>query len=412
MDISLIKEILQNTDCPHPGGSEEERACADYLLGLCRSYCENAHIEPFSLPVSRPVSAELLVDGRRVECTPFFLSEDADVSGDLYFLHEYDRLSLKGCCGRIVVADGYPFHFQYKDIVDAGALALICYSGNAFAADSAIEQRSYVTEPSHGVRKIPAVTIHARDALYMFTHQSEKAVLRTRFERADALSGNIVMDFPGENGSFILCTAHYDSISGSHGSYDNMSGCLALLDLAGKLSNTPDRPYYGVRIVLTGCEELGGVGVKNYTALHAGELKQCALNVNVDMLGAMGAFNAVCTAGPEAAAYVRQWGESRGIPMKVTEDVYSGDSDYLADAGIPAVSFTRFSPYMKNVAPFHDPADDSSILSLPVLAADMDAVASFTAELASLGELPFPGIITEEMREKLDISLGRRREDS
>ena len=410
MNTTLIRKILKNTDYPHPAGTAEEHVCADYLLGVCRTYCENAHIEHFRIPAARPLSGELYVDGRRIACRAFASSEDADVAGDLYFLHEYDRLSLEGCRGRIVIADGYPFHFQYEDIVHAGALALINYSGDAFGNGTSIEDRRHVTRPEKHVRKIPAVTIHARDALYLFTHESRKAVLKIRAGKTEAESGNIVMDFPGKSGRFILCTAHYDSISGSHGSYDNMSGCLALLDLAEKIREKADELRCGLRIVLTSCEELGGEGVQEYTLRHADEMKNCVLNVNVDMLGAMGAFRAVCEAGPEAAEYLKRWGERRGVPMKVTEDVYSGDSDHLADGGIPAISFTRFTTYMKTVAPFHDEADTPSILSIPVLAADMDAVSSFTAELAVLENLPFTGCITEKMREKLDVFLGRKRE--
>lgn len=78
-------------------------------------------------------------------------------------------------------------------------------------------------------------------------------------------SENIEVVFNGRSDKTLIIGAHYDAIGykkGSHGLTDNASGAMTLLTLAKQLQN--ETPYYTVRLVFFGAEEVGLFGARHY----------------------------------------------------------------------------------------------------------------------------------------------------
>ncbi|HAI71407.1 MULTISPECIES: M28 family metallopeptidase [Alteromonas] len=80
-------------------------------------------------------------------------------------------------------------------------------------------------------------------------------------------SQNIEVVIEGQSDKTLIIGAHYDAIGykkGSHGLTDNASGAITLLALAKQLQGKT--PYYNVRIVLFGAEEVGLFGARHYVS--------------------------------------------------------------------------------------------------------------------------------------------------
>lgn len=408
MNLSAIEKILRDNDHPRPSGSLQEQTCAEYLLALCRRYDLSARIEKFPVSGCETDVQSFTVDGREIPCCAYLGCGDADVCAPLYFLHGYDSVSLSLCRDRIVVADGYPVNFQYEDIVRAGASALICYEGNAFSDACGPVSRPYFYNRSGDCPIIPAAVISSRDALELFVSDAEYAELHIRQNIFETESQNVVAYFPGKTDDDIVCTAHYDTTPASHGAYDNMSGCAALLNVMDAVSSG-EQLCCGLRIVFTGCEETGGFGARSFLTEHGDALGNCILNINVDMLGAVGELQCICSAEEPFVRQIRDWSLTDGIPMKVIQDVYSGDSSEFVRVGIPAITFTRFSPGFGNIAPFHNRLDTPEILSRKLLGQDIDTVTAFVRKCAEGDQPLYTGSIPDAIKEKLAVQLGMKR---
>ena len=219
-------------------------------------------------------------------------------------------------------------------------------------------------------------------------------------------SQNVVLDMPGETDEYIVFTAHYDSTALSQGAYDNMSGSVGLLGLAEHFAKHPHR--FGLRFVWCGCEERGLLGSKAYCAAHEAQLDQIVLNINLDMIGCiMGKFIACATAEDRLMHYIEYLAMERGFGLKASQDVYSSDSTPFADRGIPAVSFARIAP--NNTATIHNSYDTMALMKGEQMAEDIDFLIAFTDRMANAQICPVKREMPENMKQKLDEYLCRKR---
>ena len=133
------------------------------------------------------------------------------------------------------------------------------------------------------------------------------------------------------------------------------------------------------------------------------------LNVNLDMIGCiMGDFKACCTSDEKLVTYIEYLAKIQGFGMKAYQDVYSSDSTPMADNGIPAVSFVRWAP--PSTTSFHDSYDTLAVMSAKQMAADIDFINVFVDTMANAKQMPVAKEIPDNMKEKLDYYLLRKRD--
>ena len=93
-------------------------------------------------------------------------------------------------------------------------------------------------------------------------------------------SQNIEVVIKGESEKTIVVGAHYDSV-GTHGVDDNGSGVTVVLENALRMANT--QPYYTIRYVFFGSEEIGMCGSRAYVErLSQKEKENIILMINID----------------------------------------------------------------------------------------------------------------------------------
>lgn len=407
MDRETMNRIFAETAWVRMGGTDEELRAAEYLQEACRSFGGEAVLEPFLVDMGRVQVEKLWVDGVEVPCRGYMCAGSSTVEGELYYLRDFEPCSLDRIRGKIVLLDGYLGYWKYQDILEHGAIGFITYDGNANYTDRDMDKRELRSFVSQG-RKLPGVNINAKDAIALVRDRGSHAKIQLEQEEYGGESRNVVLELPGQVPEYIVLTAHYDSTSLSQGAYDNMSGCVGLLAMAERFSKEPHR--YGLRFIWCGSEERGLLGSKAYCREHEEELKKIVLNVNLDMIGCiMGNFIACCTSEEKLVHYIEYFAGEQGFGCKSYQDVYSSDSTPFADRGIPAVSFARAAP--ANTATIHNSYDTMALMSMGQMEADIRFISDFVARMANAIHCPVARKMPENMKEKLDEYLARKRKN-
>ena len=406
MDAKQIMKIFEETAYVRMGGSSEELRAAKYLQSKCTELGVSAVLEEFDVDMATMEQAILTVDGKEIVCKGYLNCGSGKVEAPLYYLRSTDPYSLSLCKGKIVMIDGYLGYWVYQDLLENGAVGFITYDGNANYTDNDIDQRELRSYVSKG-NKILGVNINAKSAIELTRDGASMARITIKQEEATGKSHNVIADLPGERQEYIVLTAHYDSTSLSQGAYDNMSGSVGILGVLEYFVNHPHR--YGLRFIWCGSEERGLLGSKAYCQAHEEELKDIVLNINLDMIGCiMGKFIACCSTEEALTHYIKYFGAELGFGIKVQQDVYSSDSTPFADKGVPALSFARIAP--PNTATIHNGYDTVAVMSGEQMVEDIEFITTFTDRMANAAQCPVAREIPDNVKEKLDIYLTRKRD--
>ena len=407
MNLNKINQLFADTAYIRTGGSKEELKCAEYLKEKCEELGLEAHLESFEVNMAEIKNASLVIDGVEIPAKAYKGCGSHEVEAPFYYLRTDDAWSLSQCKGKIVMVDGYLRFWLYQDLVKNGAVGFITYDGNANFADEDIDQRELREQLSKENGKIPGFNINAKQAVELIKNNVQTVKMVIEQDEFKGLSHNVVATLPGEVDETIVCTAHYDSTSLSLGAYDNMSGSIALIGIAEYFKNKPHK--YGITLVFCGSEERGLLGSKAYVEAHKDELDKMLLNVNVDMVGCiMGNFLACCTTEEKLVHYIEYFSRIEGFDMKARQDVYSSDSTSFADKGVPGLSFCRWAP--TNTASFHNSYDTVAVMSAEQMDKDMAFINAFVDAMANAKVCPVTKEIPENMKEKIDIYLARKRD--
>ena len=405
MNAKEIMKIFKETAYVRTGGSDAELRCAKYLVDCCANLGLKAEIEEFAVDMAAMQEAVFEADGISITCKGYLNAGSGEVEAPFYYLRSTDDYALSQCKGKIVMVDGYLGYWIYNDILENGAVGFVTYDGNVNYVDRDIDQRE-LRSMVHKGNKIPGVNINAKDAIQLISKGVKTAKITLKQDEFEGKSRNVILDMPGEIDEYIVLTAHYDSTSLSQGAYDNMSGSVGLMGIAQHFAKTSHR--YGLRFIWCGSEERGLLGAKAYCAAHEEDLKKVALNINLDMIGCiMGKFISCCTTEEALVHYINYFSCEQGFSVATKQDVYSSDSTPFADKGVPAVSFARIAP--PNTATIHNSYDTISLMSGEQMCADIDFLIAFTNRMANAVKCPVEKKIPDNMKDKLDIYLCRKR---
>jgi hypothetical protein len=409
MNTRALKKIFLDTDYVHRSGTPEELRAAEYLKARCEELGVPARLESFPVPMGEIEEAHVFADGKEIPCRGFFCCGSGETEGELYYMPGQDKVSMAGAKDKIVLMDTHGIgFFPYQDLMKAGAKAILFQYGNVHFPNRDIDERDLRAHVVGEERKVLCAMIHSESAVQLVKNKVKRVKIAIRQREWEGESHNVIAELPGEREEWITLSAHYDSTALSHGSYDNMSGCAGLLGVLEALRNK--KRNYGLRFVFCGSEERGLLGSKAYVRDHEAELEKIALNINLDMIGAiMGKFIARVSAEEALAHYLRYMGAELGFPVEARIGVYSSDSTPFADKGVPALSLARIAG--GNVAPIHCRYDRPEVLSMEQLQRDIAFIAEFTRRMAQAALCPVGREIPEKVKKELDEYLFRKRKE-
>ena len=408
MTQEMMKRIFEETNYVHRSGTPEELRVAEYLKARCEELGVPARIEAFPVAMGEMEEARVLADGREIPCKGFFCCGSGSVEGELYYMPALDPVSVAGAKDKIVLLDGSGVgFFGYQDLMKAGAKGLLFQYGNIHYPIDDIDERDLRAAVVGEQRKVLCAMLHTADAVDLLRNGVKRVSITIRQREWEGESHNVVAELPGKREEYITLSAHYDTTALSHGSYDNMSGCVGLLQALEALA--PTAPHrYGVRCVFCGSEERGLLGSKAFVRDHEAELEKIPLNINLDMIGTwLGKFISKVSAEEKLASYLSYMGAELGFPVEAKIGVYSSDSTPFADKGVPALSFARIAG--PNAAPIHCRYDLPEVLSMAQMEKDIAFITEFTRRMANSVVCPVGREIPEKVKTELDEYLFRKR---
>ena len=106
--------------------------------------------------------------------------------------------------------------------------------------------------------------------------------------------------------------------------------------------------------------------------------------------------------------YITYMASELGFGMNAHQGVYSSDSTPFADKGVPAVSFARIAP--QNTATIHNSYDTMALMKGEHMEKDIGFIIAFTERMACAKRCPVAREMPDNMKEKLDIYLTRKRD--
>ena len=351
MDISgnRMYQTLKKFDFVRLSTYDGETKAAEMICDILREAGAEPTIETFKAPHYEIKTAKLEVlapFAKEYPVTGYGFSGNAAKDGieaELIQLDAFDEIDLLDAKGKIAVYGGGINASGYEKLIKAGVLALICTGGNWLDKKGEYDLDERMLRPimtEKGV--IPTVCIHINDAQQMVEKGASRVKLTLEQEEGEADSRNVITEIKGTErpDEIIVFTAHYDSVVFSHGVFDNMTGCVTLLELVRHyLKNAPKRT---VKFIFTGSEERGLLGSKAFVAAHEDQLANIRLCVNVDMTGPLLGRDCARVTGEEAVVHAISYiSKEIGYPIAVWQDIYSSDGIPFADKGIPAINFLR-----------------------------------------------------------------------
>ena len=163
-----------------------------------------------------------------------------------------------------------------------------------------------------------------------------------------------------------------------------------------------------LRFIWCGSEERGLLGSKAYCEKHQDELSKVVLGINIDMIGCiMGKLCSICTAEQKLVDYLSYFGSEIGIPISPAQEIHSSDSTPFADKGIPTASFARRAP--QGTATIHNSYDTKKLIKTDNMQNDIAFITAFAERMANAVYCPVERVIPDNMKEKLDKYLLRKR---
>lgn len=406
----MIKEnnILKNMEYVRTGGSKEELKCAKYIQSELKKLGLKSSIEEFSVQAAKINKCSLEVTKpykKKIKCLGYFNSGSKTLTKPLFYLRNREsEIELEQCKGKIVLLDNMMPYWVYSDILKHGAVGFITCNGNLQEPDTDIDQKE-LREPLKKLGQIPGININAKDAYDLVMNQAQEVkIVLDQKEIKNVKSRNVVCDIKGEDNQTIVFTAHYDSTPLSKGIYDNATGSVGILKVAEYYAT--HKPKHNLKFVWCGSEERGLLGSKAFCVKHKKELSKINLCINLDMIGSnMGNFIACVTAEDKLVNYVEYFSKEIGQAIDAYQDVYSSDSTPFADNGIPAISFARVT----RLEPIHNRYDDMHTVTQEMMRNDTNIIVEFAKRMAESKLIPVNRVMPENMKEKLDYYLTRKR---
>lgn len=396
---------------------ESETKAAEMLCDEIRAMGLEPTVETFMAPHYEVNEVKLEITEpfyKEITCTGYgFSGNDAKdgIEAEFAYIEGFDPIDLYDVKGKIVFFTGGMGITAYESLIKAGAAGFICTSGTFKdkLADSDLEERTLRDKHTeHG--KLPGVTIRMKDALSLIPKHPTRAKITLSQEEGEAESRNVIAEVKGTKypDEIVVYTAHYDTVPFSKGYFDNSTGTAMVMELLRQYKDNP--PMRTVRFIFCGSEERGLLGSKAYVAKHEDELEKIRLCINLDMAGPILGRETANVTGEESLCHALTfYYKEIGYPMTVRQDLYSSDSIPFADKGIPGINFFRQGA--GGSYQIHTRYDIIDILSAESLAKTTNFIKSFSDKVLNAAFFPIDRKMPQNMVEKLDKYLLKKKDN-
>ncbi len=396
-------------------GTEEEVRAAQILAGELKDMGLEPVIEPFEVRdglVKRTVLQVVEPYQETLEALAYRGSASTPVEGEIYdflYVEEAVPANLLNAKGKFVLVDGYLNYDRYEKLMQAGVAGILTYSGSYMDEEEKtdLDTRKLREQMLDDIGRTVAVNVRAKTAQDMVQKGASKIRVSVQAEDVTLTSRNVICEIPGTDypDQLIVLGGHYDSVPFSKGCYDNASGSAILIELARYFKANP--PRRSLRFAWYGSEEQGLLGSKHDVQAHPDMVEKCIQMINVDMAGvAMGSDRCIVTGEMGTVHHLDQLFKAAGLPVQVSQDIYSSDCMPFADKGVPCVNLARFGA--NGQCQGHNRYDDMRFITAKSLQQTGDMAFLAAEHLVNAKVFPIEKKLPEEIVEKVNTYLKKK----
>lgn len=404
-------ELLKKISFVRTSGSEEELRAANILKEELSNLGVEGKIESFKvkcynikkakLEILEPFNKEITVEGIGFTGN----TPQEGLEAELEYVEQAEPINLINAKGKIVLVNGWLTIEKYRNIVKAGAVGFIIFSGKFTDDEEKTDiQLRNLREYHLQYGKIPGVTMRVKDAIEMVKLEAKKVRITLEQEEGECDSHNLIAEIKGTQypEEVIVFMAHYDSVPYSTGAYDNGAGSVNIMEiLRYYLENSPRRT---LRFIWFGSEEVGLLGSKAYVKDHEEELDKIVFGINIDLGGTiLGEDKANVMAEESLCHMIEYYSKEVCFPITVKQSIYSSDCIPFSDKGIPVVNFLRIGA--PGAIEIHNRYDVLETISPKTLYNSMEFIKNFSEKLVNSHVFPVSREIPEKVVKDIDKYL-------
>ena len=404
-EYDLVERLSFTRVC----GTEQERKAAEIIMEELKSFGLEPWLEKFdittgnvdasSLEILEPYSAVYDAGGYRFGPS----TAEGGEEYELEYVEKLDGTSLRRAKGKFALLNEARVGAEeLEKLVNAGVAGFMTMSGNVDdeREKTDLDHRRY-SETMRSKGTLPAITVRMPDAFEMVRRGAKKIRVTLRTSEQKDVSQNVVAEIKGTDlaDEIIVLGAHYDSTWLSKGAWDNAAGVALICELARWFKENP--PRRTLRFVMFGSEEIGLCGSKAYVEAHKEDVEKIVLMINADVGGSVLGQNGISvTAAKSFFDWMEYLLDECGFSAMVRHGVMSSDSTSFADAGIPAISFSRGGTHGMNV--MHTHGDNMSLIGEEALASTARIALEAARRLVNAEHFPVPREFPDNIKEELD----------
>ncbi|HSL93130.1 MAG TPA: M28 family peptidase [Bacillota bacterium] len=402
------------------GGSDEERAAADFILkrfnemGLSRAWKQEFECLGWTRKETR---LEVLSPQRiELDCIALPFCPPRYVEGRVVYLGDGDpqayadnRDALKGAIAMVNTATPKFYHRamhrgeKLGRAVEAGAIGFIWMRGEPGGLPETGSARF------NRACEVPAISVSFETGHEML-RMARKGEVRVRIDSTNVIaptkSYNVIGEITGVSRpeEVIVIGGHYDGHDINQSANDNGAGTAVVMEVARALAEHKELMARTIRFVAFAQEEMGLIGSDHYVQEYGSEKHMFMINTDGAGRGGKGTF--ALQGWSEAGAYFKKlFGEMHESHVSVGDRIslYS-DMYWFAAAGVPSATYTSAEP-SSSAAPRgwgHTYWDTLDKLNPRAIQLDAVFLARLVARLATMPEIPVRHKTPGDFRDKLE----------
>lgn len=404
--------FINELSYPRFSGTTNENKAAFRILKEATDIGLKASLKDFVVNHYNIEKTSLIINGKEYlattiansKCTPI-----DGIEGELIYINDLNDAKIKNIENKIclIAERSIDFNF-YKYLINNNIKGIIFSDGNIYNSPAIDELDPFsFKERFFKYGNVVAICIHMKDMNEIIANNYDNAKIISIINSEARTSYNIIGEIEGKEykDEYVVVSAHYDSVKHSLGIYDNLTGVVALFEIAKYfLQNKPKR---GIKFLWFGSEEVGLLGSKDYLKEIEANKHQCLFNFNIDMLGVTIGYNIIrVSAEKKLVNYIDYYSKIVGYSLDVDSGIYRSDSEVFADNGIPSLTYSRI-PHVKG-AKIHSKLDVIDILDENTLNSNIKFFIGLIDNIINSVVFPISDEIPNDIKEELDIYNGRR----
>ena len=386
-----------------PAGSPQNQEAAEYIERIFRDAGLAVERQVFSCAAWEYEGMLLEQDGVRYEGEANWRSLPCDGMGKIVPVGTIEELEQADITGQVALLSGEITQFELSP-----RTSTVYYPGDHMQINQLLDQKKplavitvnpLLQSMRHVIKdplaEIPSVSVMPRIGLELLQHAGQQLRVKITSRRAQGSAWNIIATRKGSRPERIVISAHYDTVWGTPGAYDNASGVSVMLTLAQALT---DRQLpLSLEFYASNGEEFGGGGTIAYlqkyglreipaqmtqpVGEHSEVWNPILANINIDGVGlALGSNNITTIAASRAFAEMVEKIRKQAYPGIVQVGPWPASDHYtFYSHGVPSIAFGCSGGITNH---HHQPVDTLEWISPAKLAEVVSIIIDITTGVA------------------------------